>query len=319
MMKKLWWLALAVGAWATVGACGGKQLVPADIAKMMSTEPGQLLLQSIEGHGGIWRWRQRTFVQVDYMMLSLKRGMDTVVTNRRRDTAITPRIDTVDNMRGRMVMDLGGKGIFLEGISQAPRMLAGDNGDSVWVVVDGVPSTDTLRLEQAGRILKQARFDFAIPFALLDTTLALQRVGELSTVDTVVQKGKEPGTFDTTLTPYVLNKLRVEFGNRPAPRLWYVLFVDGRDGKVRRVLSPAMDGSGPEITLFTDVQSQFGLLVGGRRLTYPADEAGNVTGPLASEERFYSVDFMRTLETSPFTWVPGRTPAADTTMPQATP
>lgn len=318
-MKRLWWLAGAFGVCAAAVACGGGQLVPADIQKMMDTEPGRMVLQTIEGHGGIWRWRQRTFVQIDYMMLSLWRGMDTVITNRGRDTTISPRLDTVDNMRGRMVLDLGGGMSFLEGISQAPQILAGDNGDSVWITEDGVPSTDSMRLAKATRILKQAHFDFSIPFLLLDTNIALQAAGELSTIDTVIQKGKEPGTFDTTLTPYVLRKLRVEFPRHPAPRPWYVLFLDERDGKIRRVLSPSGDGSGLEITIWTDVQSQLGLLLGGRRLSYPSDEAGSVMGPLSSEERFYNVEFMRSLENPPFTWSGRPTPPADSAQAAAAP
>lgn len=318
-MKKLWWLAAGLGLWAAAGACGGKQLVPADIQRMMATEPGHMMLRTIEGHGGIWRWRQRTFVQFEYMMLSVQRGVDTVVTNRRRDTTISPRVDTMDNMRGRMVLDLASGQTFLEGMAQTPQVLSGDNGDSVWIVEDGVPSTDTTRLKRASRNLKQAQFDFAVPFQLLDTNLVLEQAGDVSTVDTVIQKGKNPGTFDTTLTPYALHKLKVEFPNRPSPRAWYVLFLDDRDGKIRRVLTPSADGAGREITIWSDIQSQLGLLVGGRRLSYPADEAGNVTGPLSSEERFYNVEFMRTLETLPFTWTGRAAPPADTTGQGVTP
>jgi hypothetical protein len=312
-MNRSWWLAVGLVASAALASCGGKELIPADIQKMMASEPGRLALQTIEGHGGIWRWRQRTFTQFDFAILAVQRGMDTVVANRQRDTTITPRLDTLQHVRGRMTLDLVHGLAGVEGVSKSGPVAMGKSDDGAWIAFAGVPSVDPAAIRDADLVLRRALFDFSVPFNMLDTTLRMELAGEVPTIDTVIQKGKEPGTFDTTMTPYSLRKLRVEFASGAAPRPWYVLYIDARDGKIRRVLAPDGAGSGMEITVWSDVQNHFGLRVGGRRLSYPSDADGNPTGPFSTDERFYNLDFMRELPNPPFTWSAHSARPADNT------
>ena len=80
-----------------------------------------------------------------------------------------------------------------------------------------------------------------------------------------------------------------------------------------RILSPVVDTAGmasARITYWADQQEAAGLLLGGRRLSFPADASGAKAGKVVSDLRYYNVDFRRTLETSPFTWA---APVVDTT------
>lgn len=300
MRRSMWWV-VGLLAGMIVWGCGGKQLIPDDIQKLMDDEGGRWALKSVEAHGGIWRWRQRPYAKFDYAILRIQRGMDTTVTNRRRDTTITPRVDTLLNIRDLVTLDLKSGNAYSVSKSQSPLIMAGYNGDSVWKVIDTVPVTDSTELAQLPGYFETVRFAYSLPFILLDTNLTFQLVGELPSVDTLIKKGKEPGTFDTTLTPYTLKKLQVGFPAGEAPDDAYVFYLDGRDGRIRRVQTT--DGGQTLLWFWSDQESAVGLMVGGRRLAFPADANGNVTGPWIEDMRFFNNDFPRELETDPFTWI----------------
>ena len=315
-MRKVWWLWVAAAAVA-VGGCNSGRLVPKDIEKLMESEGGRWALKSIEGHGGIWRWRQRPYMKFDYSALAIARGMDTAITNRRRDTTITPRVDTLINLREQFTVDLGDGRIFARSAQASPVMSRAYNGDSVWVTVDGVPQTDSAVRAEAMRLFLTTRFEAMLPFSLLDTTLSFTLVGSEAYVDTTTQKGKLPGTYDTTLTPMSMIKLKDEYKPGQAPYDWLVFWLDERDGKIRRVLAPARDpqATAPaRLTLWTELEDAVGLTVGGRRRTFPADSEGRITGEMQVDRRYYNFDFPRQLEKMPFDWTPppsaGTAPAA---------
>jgi hypothetical protein len=277
-------------------------MVPQDIEALMRSDSGRWALKAVEGHGGIWRWRQRPYVVFDHVALQTARGMDTAIANRGRDTTITPKVDTLLNVHENCTFDLKSGKRFSRSATQSPQILAGNNGQSDWCMKDGVlASSDTV--STVGRQLLETSFWFQLPFQLIDTTLRLSLLGEIPTKDTVVTKGKESGTFDTTITDYSITRLKVEWPAGRAPVEWMVFYLDGRDGRVRRTLSPVVrrDGSRSAwLTVWSDMVDAVGLKVGGRRLSYPATSEGQVTGPYELDRRFYNPDFPRELETVPF-------------------
>lgn len=288
-----------------LSGCGSGRLIPQDIEIMMASEGGQWALKAIEGHGGIWRWRQRAFVTFDYMKLGVSHGMDTTIENRKRDTTIVPRLDTLINLRERITLDLPNGLAFSRSASNNPALLKGINADSAWLVSDDIPSEDSAAVRRAGAHLMETRIAFGLPFSLLDTTLSFSLSGQEPALDTSIVKGEDPGTFDTTITPYTIQQLKVE----PAPAgtglAWLVLYLDSRDGKVRRLLSPRSDSAATSdawLILWSDQQSTLGMTLGGRRTTYPADATGKIIGPMVSDRRYFNVEFSRTVEGSPFTW-----------------
>lgn len=292
--------------------CGSGRLIPQDIETMMASEGGQWALKAIEGHGGIWRWRQRAFVTFDYVKLMVSHGMDTTIENRRRDTTIVPRLDTLINLRERMTFDLVNRFAFSQSASTNPLILKGLNAESAWLVRNDVRSEDSAEIGLAGAHLTQSQNSFALPFSLLDTTLTFSLPGEESALDTTIIKGREAGTFDTTITPYTIQQLRVE----PAPAgmglKWLVLYLDSRDGRIRKLLSPRTDSgatSATWLTTWSEQQTILGMALGGRRATYPADSAGQITGLLESDRRYFNVEFSRSVEGISFTWTTN-TPAA---------
>lgn len=304
-MKVLRWLWVAAGLLMLPG-CGGGPLVPEDIAALLRSEGGRMALKAVEGHGGIWRWRQRPYVQFDHGVLETVKGADTLVENRGRDTTITPRLDTLLNVRESCVFDLKSRKRFARSASQSPLLLSGFNGDSLWSVTNGVPDSASARA-LAGRQLEETWFYFQLPFLLLDTTLRFSHEGELPQVDTVITKGKEPGTFDTARTEFTITRLKVEWSGGRAPVEWMTFYLDGRDGRIRRTLSPVVrrDGSRSfRLTVWTDLTDAIGLKVGGRRQSFPANADGQVTGPADQDRRFYNVEFPRELESEPFNWTP---------------
>jgi hypothetical protein len=212
-----------------------------------------------------------------------------------------------------MILDLDSGFAFARSASQTPLVLKGIYGDSIWIVRDSVPGADSAERLAVATHLNESQFHFSLPFTLLDTTLGFTLEGEEPSVDTAIQKGREPGTYDTTLADYTLKKLRVEFAPGQAPYPWLLFFLDGRDGRIRRVLEPAVTDSGAEtlmITYWSDIQDILGLKVGGRRVSYPADRTGSVTGPYVVDRRYYGIEFPRRLEEMPFTWTPP--PVVDT-------
>jgi len=296
------WLLIGLAAVAVLWGCGGEQLIPNDIQKLMADEGGRWALKAVEGHGSIWRWRQRPYAAFDYVELSVARGMDTTITNRRRDTTITPRLDTLANIRDHVILDLKNGYIYSTSKSVSPPIRRGFNGDSVWMVTDTVPVTDSAQLATLQERFNDLEFQFTLPFTLLDTTLSFQLIGETPSIDTTIQKGKEPGTYDTTTTPYTLKQLKVAFPPGKAPVNSGVFYLDDRDGRVRRVLTEK--GGAYEMWVWSELEPVIGVQVGGRRVAYPADASGNITGPFDTDMRFYNCDFPRRLDTNPFTWNP---------------
>jgi hypothetical protein len=59
------------------------------------------------------------------------------------------------------------------------------------------------------------------------------------------------------------------------------------------------------LSVWSDIERTLGLQIGGRRASYPADNNGRVTGPLAFDERLYNIDLPRELSGDPFTWRAG--------------
>jgi hypothetical protein len=109
-------------------------------------------------------------------------------------------------------------------------------------------------------------------------------------------------------------KLKVDYRPGQAPYDWLVFFLDERDGRIRRVLSPVSDptaGAPAQLTVWTEMEDAVGLTVGGRRRSYPADREGRIAGDLLVDRRYYNFDFPRELETVPFDWTPP--PVTDTT------
>jgi hypothetical protein len=286
---------IAVQLWG----CGSGRLIPQDIETMMASEGGQMALKAIEGHGGIWRWRQRSFVTFDYVKLAVSHGMDTTVENRKRDTTIAPRLDTLINLRERITFDLAQGFASSQSASTIPLVQKGMNAETAWLVRDNVVSQDSNDIQRVTTHLLEARDAFGLPFSLLDTTLRLTVGSEAPAIDTTVAKGKDPGTFDTTITPYTMQQLRIE----PAPAgtglEWLVLYLDSRDGRVRKLLRPRSDSAASSaawLTIWSDQQNTLGLKLGGRRATYPADGSGGIQGPLESDRRYYNVEFSRSLD-----------------------
>lgn len=300
-MKVMRWTWVAAGLVMLPG-CSGGRLVPEDIAALLHSEPGRLALKAVEGHGGIWRWRQRPYAQFDHMALETARGMDTLIANRGRDTTITPRFDTLLNLRENCLFDLKAGKRYSRSASQSPLLQAGFDGHSEWSTRDGLPDSAFASI-LAGRQLEETWFLFQLPFSLIDTTLKLSLQGEAPQVDTVITKGKEAGTFDTTLSSFSMTRLKVEWPAGRAPSDWTVFYLDSRDGRVRRTLSPITrrDGTRSQrLTVWSDLTDAIGLKVGGRRLSYPATSDGQITGPSELDSRFYNVEFPRELEHPPF-------------------
>jgi len=291
--------------------CGGGRLVPQDITVLLQSETGRLALKATEGHGGVWRWRQRPYAQFDHMLLATAQAADTLIENRGKDTTITPRLDTVAHVRETCIFDLQAGRRFARSASATPSLVAGFNGDSSWSTRDGVPDSAQVRDHVAAQ-LADTWFLFGLPFTLVDTTLRLSSLGDLAMVDTNVTKGREPGTFDTTISSFTCARLKVEWARGQAPVDWMVFYIDGRDGRVRRTISPSVSAtgtSGHRVTLWTDLVDAVGLKVGGRRLSYPATADGQITGPYDSDRRIYNVEFPRQLESEPFNWSPGHSAA----------
>jgi hypothetical protein len=308
-MSKKWWMALALVSMAGAWGCSGGKLIPNDIEKLMGSEGGRWALKAIEGHGGIWRWRQRPFASFDYMLFASRSGMDTLIESRNRDTTITPRIDTLVNLREHVVVDLHGGRFYAESKAQSPFVQKGYDGRSDWMALDGQPSMDPIELAGLEAHRTSIIFDFALPFVLLDTTAQFELTGDEPTVDTVIAKGKDPGTFDTTLTEYTLKKLRVTFSGGRAPGSGFMFYLDERDGRIRRMLWKPSGGlliGQTYLTVLSEIERPLGLQIGGRRASYPADDNGRVTGPLALDERIYNVDLPRELTGDPFTWTARR-------------
>ena len=310
MIRTLQILLVGMIAIALCG-CGSGRLIPQDIETMMASEGGQWALKAIEGHGGIWRFRQRAFVTFDYVKLTVSHGMDTTIENRRRDTTIVPRLDTLINLRERMTFDLVNRFAFSQSASSNPLVLKGLNAESSWLVKDDVLSEDSAEIRLAGAHLTQSLNAFGLPFSLLDTTLSFSLIDQEPAFDTTIAKGRDPGTFDTTITPYTIQQLRVE----PAPSgmglKWLVLYLDSRDGRIRKLLSPRTDSgatSATWLTTWSEQQTTLGMTLGGRRVTYPADSAGQIIGLLESDRRYYNVEFSRSVEGISFTWT-STTPA----------
>jgi hypothetical protein len=310
-MKVLRWIWAGAGFLMLPG-CSSGRLVPEDISVLLKSDTGRLVLKAAEGHGGIWRWRQRPYAQFDHMLLVTARGMDTVIANRGRDTTITPRLDTIANVRENCILDLVAGRRFARSASATPSLLAGFNGDTAWSAQDGRPDSTFVR-DRIAAGLAESAFLFGLPFSLVDTTLKFSVLGDLAMLDTNITKGREPGSFDSAIVSFSCARLKVEWTRGRAPVDWMVFYIDARDGRVRRTLSPVTrpDGSaGYHLTLWTDQSDAIGLTVGGRRLSYPATADGQITGPFESDRRFYNVEFPRQLDTEPFNWSPTRSDAA---------
>jgi len=319
-MCKVWWILVGLGV--ALAGCNSGRLMPEDIEALMRTDEGQWILKSVEGHGGIWRWRQRPYVIYDYGKLLLARGVDTTVTNRRRDTTISPYTDTLVNLHEHITLGLR-EGLFLsQSASQNPLVLKGFNGDSLWLVRDGVPEEDSSVLLAAAADLARSRFYLSLPFVLLDTTYRFSILGEQPWVDTTRVKGQAPGTYDTTLTPFNFIRLKVDFPAGAVPVDWLILYLDDRDGQIRRTISPGPPDdtvATVRLTVWSNVQEAIGLKVGGRRLSYPSDGAGAIQGPFVEDYRFFNVEFPRQLEEGvSFVWT-APPPAPDSTaVPDST-
>jgi hypothetical protein len=312
-MKALRWIWVGVGL-LTLPGCGGGQLVPADISALLRSDTGRTVLKAVEAHGGIWRWRQRPYAQFDHMLLETARKVDTVIANRGRDTTITPRLDTVVNVRENCIFELQTGKRFARSASASPSIQSGFNGDSSWSVTDGRPDSTLVRNRAAAQ-LAETWFLFGLPFSLVDTTLKFTLVGDLPQVDTTIAKGKAPGSFDTTVTNFTVTRLKVEWVRGGAPVGWMVFYIDGRDGRVRRTLTPVTRPNGLQgyrLTVWSELFDAIGLKVGGRRLGYPATAEGQVTGAHEVDERIYNVEFPRQLENAPFNWPAARSEAAPT-------
>jgi hypothetical protein len=306
-MKILRWIWAGMVVLVALLGCHSGRLVPEDIESLMNSEGGRLVLKTVEGHGGIWRWRQRPFTSFDYVNLAVKYGMDTTVTNRRRDTTITPRVDTLINLRESMIFDLQNRYAYAVSAAQNPLIESGMNANSSWRVHDGILDTTSMAPAAVAAHLQEALFHLSLPFSLLDTTLGFSVTGDVPYVDTTFAKGKTPGTYDTTTTPFNMVKLRVDFPAGTSEADWMVFYIDERDGHIRRTLSPVrLDDStlGTYLTLWSDLQNALGLIVGGRRRSYPATPQGQIVGLLESDRRYYNVDFPRSLDSDPFTWIP---------------
>jgi hypothetical protein len=306
-MKILRWIWAGAVVLVALPGCDSGRLIPEDIESLMNSEGGRLVLKAVEGHGGIWRWRQRPYTSFDYVNLVVKHGMDTAVTNRRRDTTITPRVDTTVNVRETVTFDLQNLWAYAVSASQNPLTEKGMNADSSWRVQDGMPDTTADAPAAVTAHLQEALAHLSLPFRLLDTTLGFSATGVEPYVDTTFAKGKNPGTYDTTMTPFNLVKLRVDFPTGTSDIDWMVLYVDERDGRIRRTLSPVMVDDSTRatyLTIWSDLQDAIGLTVGGRRNSYPATDQGQVMGLLERDRRYYNVEFPRSLDSDPFTWMP---------------
>lgn len=297
--------------WAGAGllllpGCGGGRLVPPDISSLLQSDSGRLVLKTAEGHGGVWRWRQRPYAQFDHSLIVTGQKVDTVIENRGKDTTMTPRLDTSTLIRETCVLDLHAGKRFARSVSTTPTLVAGFDGSTSWSAQNNVPDSAYVRDMRATQ-LSEATFCFSLPFTLVDTTLKFSSLGDLPMVDTNITKGREPGTFDTTIANFNCARLKVEWTHGQAPVDWMVFYIDQRDGRIRRTLSPAMstDGfSGHVLTVWSDLLDAVGLKVGGRRLGYPATAEGQVTGPFRSDRRIYNVEFPRQLDNEPFNWSP---------------
>jgi hypothetical protein len=306
-MKILRWIWAGAVVLVALPGCDSGRVLPEDIESLMSSDGGRVVLKAVEGHGGIWRWRQRPYTKFDYLNLVVQHGMDTAVTNRRRDTTITPRVDTLVNLRETITFDLQTLHAYAVSASQNPLIEKGINARSAWKATDGVPDTTADAPAAVVAHLEEALFHLSLPFSLIDTTLGFSVIGEQPYVDTTFAKGKTPGTYDTTLTPFNLIKLRVDYPTGTSKVDWMEFHVDDRDGRIRRTLSPVrVDDStmGAYLTVWSDLQDAVGLTVGGRRRSYPATPQGEVIGLLESDRRYYNVEFPRSLESDPFTWTP---------------
>ena len=313
-MKILRWIWAGAVVLVALPGCDSGRVLPEDIKSLMGSEGGRLVLKAVEGHGGIWRWRQRPYATFDYLNLVVKYGMDTVVANRRRDTTITPRVDTLENLRETITLDLQNLYAYALSASQTPLIEKGMNARSAWKVTDGIPDTTAFAPVAVAAHLEEALFYLSLPFSLLDTTLGFSVTGEEPFVDTTFAKGKAPGSYDTTTTPFNMVKLRVDFPTGTSKVDWMEFYLDDRDGRIRRTLSPArLDDStmGTSLTIWSDLQDAVGLTVGGRRRSYPATPQGQITGPFDTDRRYYNVEFPRSLDSDPFTWT--RPAAVDTT------
>ena len=309
-MKSLRWMWVGAGLLMLPG-CSGGRLVPQDISVLLQTETGRLALKAAEGHGGVWRWRQRPFAQFDHMLLVTAKGADTLIENRGKDTTITPTLDTLTYVRETCIFDLQGGRRFARSAAATPSLVAGFDGQSSWSTTDGVSDSAQVRDRIAAR-LSETAFLFSLPFTLVDTTLRMSSLGDLEMVDTNITKGREPGTFDTTIVPFTCSRLKVEWAHGQAPVDWMVFYVDGRDGRVRRTIAPSVNAqgmAGHHLTIWSDLVDAIGLSVGGRRLSYPCTADGTITGPYDSDRRIYSVEFPRQLESEPFNWSPGHSAA----------
>jgi hypothetical protein len=160
----------------------------------------------------------------------------------------------------------------MESIGLSTEVVIGVNGADTWILRDGIPATESPRLELARFNMVSNLFWFSLPFALAEMPTTITDLGEVD------------GADDTRW-----HRLKAVFAadNPAVPGEWFVFYFNTRSGLIDRVhakITAAFLRHELWVGNWLDYRDWNGLKKERQRQFFPADDKGEIVGNLVAEQ-----------------------------------
>ncbi len=167
----------------------------------------------------------------------------------------------------------------MESIGLPNEVLLGVNGADTWIVRDGMPITESSRIELTRFTMVSNLFWFSLPFAVAEMPA------------TVTDLGEADGDQETRW-----HRLKVVFeaDNPGVPGEWFVLYFNTRTGLIERVhakITAAFLRHELWVGKWLDYRDCNGLKKERQRQFFPADHQGEIIGNMVAEQLVERVQF----------------------------